>query len=233
MHAFTHSGTLIQHRSIFTCFVHHSHRCWPTGRPAQWDRAPAAPDGAAAPAAKVSTLHNHSQLVCQVTVRSGCPKVVMVRKYEEAAVWEGSYCTLADTVHIEVWKLTVEVRIIRTNSCCFPCHVFKDHVLERWNVSLQQQVWIGHDSTTELATTMTDLFFSSRIGERLPCKICAIVWESILPGFRLYTCGTGNVAHIWSFRFWDLSSESQILCFCSAEMIRETMKVWTHHLSAN
>lgn len=107
MHAFTHSGTLIQHRSIFTCFVHHSHRCWPTGRPAQWDRTPAAPDGAAAPAAKVSMLHNHSQLVCQVTVRSGCPKVVMVRKYEEAAVWEGSYCTLADTVHIEVWKLIV------------------------------------------------------------------------------------------------------------------------------
>lgn len=79
------------------------HRCWPAGRPARWDEPPAAPDGSSAPAATVSVLHNHSQLVCQVTVRSGCPKVVMlvVMEYEGAAV---SLCPAAAAVHVEMQK---------------------------------------------------------------------------------------------------------------------------------
>lgn len=59
----THSRTIIQRRTIFTRSLPDSHCCWHTGRAAHWDKTPAAPDGSLAPAAKVSMLHNHSQLV--------------------------------------------------------------------------------------------------------------------------------------------------------------------------
>ncbi len=103
MHALTDNRTLIQCRTILfqlcASALLDSHRCWSRGQLVHWDKTPAGPDGSSAPAAKVSMLHNHSQLVCQVTLRSGCPKVVMVVviKYEETAMSEQRgqcYCTL-------------------------------------------------------------------------------------------------------------------------------------------
>lgn len=52
---------------------------------------PADPDGSPAASVKAPMLHNHSQLVCQVTVRSGSPKVatIVARRQEELCSCSG------------------------------------------------------------------------------------------------------------------------------------------------